>query len=628
MASEKDDIAARPANNLAPIDLAAEPDFHLGDLVVRPSIRSVLIDGKEERIEPRVMQVLVALAGAGGETVSRDALVSRCWSGVTVGDDAIARAIAKVRKLGGFGGGAHFVVDTVPRVGFRLQRQLGAAPLPRTEASQPGAVRAPDAPQTRFMLLAAAAAIAAVIVGLGVFLVLKREPAEHGAGRVLVTPFTATDADPVSERVARNLTAAALRRMEGFAIADHTINEPSPRADFKVNGAVTRGNDEVIVSAQIFDSMTGLVLWSGKFEQPLDRVNGVEEQVAITLSATLRCALDEWARNDGAMPPSALSLVLQTCEGLVLQTRDALEPARELKRAYPNLTGANTLLALAAATSTFQIEHSTSQLAELRELTRRAASDALKEDPSDAKAITSLAFIADTRLEREQKLREALRINPDLPPALANYIGLLRDVGRVKEAQELGARAIRMSDPRLNSSTPHVVFLSAILNDEESENEAIRKYDEIYPGAAEKLRWTVAVWWRDPALAVVQLPRLAESLQDKSGVACFEIVLAKLAADEQLNALPTECEGLPNHWKVRLLARIGDVDRAYELFLSPENRPVYPMILFYPEMRSFRRDARFPAVVKDLGLIDYWRQSGNSPDFCNEPDLPYDCARM
>ena len=158
MASEKDDIAARPANNLAPIDLAAEPDFHLGDLVVRPSIRSVLIDGKEERIEPRVMQVLVALAGAGGETVSRDALVSRCWSGVTVGDDAIARAIAKVRKLGGFGGGTHFVVDTVPRVGFRLQRQLGAAPLPRTEASQPGAVRAPDAPQTRYMLLAAAAA--------------------------------------------------------------------------------------------------------------------------------------------------------------------------------------------------------------------------------------------------------------------------------------------------------------------------------------------------------------------------------------------------------------------------------------------------------------------------------------
>jgi hypothetical protein len=26
-----------------------------------------------------------------------------------------------------------------------------------------------------------------------------------------------------------------------------------------------------------------------------------------------------------------------------------------------------------------------------------------------------------------------------------------------------------------------------------------------------------------------------------------------------------------------------------------------------------------------MGLVDYWIESGRWPDFCSEPDLPYDC---
>jgi hypothetical protein len=26
-----------------------------------------------------------------------------------------------------------------------------------------------------------------------------------------------------------------------------------------------------------------------------------------------------------------------------------------------------------------------------------------------------------------------------------------------------------------------------------------------------------------------------------------------------------------------------------------------------------------------LRLVDYWRTSGHWPDFCSEPELPYDC---
>jgi hypothetical protein len=34
-----------------------------------------------------------------------------------------------------------------------------------------------------------------------------------------------------------------------------------------------------------------------------------------------------------------------------------------------------------------------------------------------------------------------------------------------------------------------------------------------------------------------------------------------------------------------------------------------------PEMIAFRRDARFQDFVRDLGLIDYWRERG-PPEGC------------
>ena len=47
--------------------------------------------------------------------------------------------------------------------------------------------------------------------------------------------------------------------------------------------------------------------------------------------------------------------------------------------------------------------------------------------------------------------------------------------------------------------------------------------------------------------------------------------------------------------------------------------------LFRPSLRKFRHDPRFMIVATRFGLVDYWRKSGKWPDFCFEPDLPYDC---
>jgi hypothetical protein len=48
-------------------------------------------------------------------------------------------------------------------------------------------------------------------------------------------------------------------------------------------------------------------------------------------------------------------------------------------------------------------------------------------------------------------------------------------------------------------------------------------------------------------------------------------------------------------------------------------------MLFRPWMASVRRDPRFMALAKRMGLVDYWVKSGHWPDFCADADLEYDC---
>ena len=91
--------ASRTVNAAPAVDLAEEKEFRLGNLLVRPSTREVVADGRSQIIEPRVMQALVVLAQADGAVVSRDRLIERCWGGRIVGDDAINNCVGKVRAL-------------------------------------------------------------------------------------------------------------------------------------------------------------------------------------------------------------------------------------------------------------------------------------------------------------------------------------------------------------------------------------------------------------------------------------------------------------------------------------------------------------------------------------------------
>src|SRR5438552_10723015 len=126
---------SKPPAAAEPVRLSEESDFSLGDLLVHPSLREVLWGGQKEQIEPRIMQVLVALVNAAGVVVSRDELIERCWEGRIVGEAAINRCISKLRELSESSGPRSFTIETIPRVGYRLMSAEAAGITGKTAAA-------------------------------------------------------------------------------------------------------------------------------------------------------------------------------------------------------------------------------------------------------------------------------------------------------------------------------------------------------------------------------------------------------------------------------------------------------------------------------------------------------------
>lgn len=152
------DSAAEDRNRA--IVLAHEPSFRLGAVEVRPATRELVGPRGREVLEPRVMQVLVALARAGGGFLTRDDLTRSCWDGRVVGEDAITRVVSRLRRATEGVGRDGWTLETVTKVGYRLV-PADHDPAAAVTAPSPRAA----APSRRLALAAAAGAGVAALGG-------------------------------------------------------------------------------------------------------------------------------------------------------------------------------------------------------------------------------------------------------------------------------------------------------------------------------------------------------------------------------------------------------------------------------------------------------------------------------
>ncbi|QSX41337.1 winged helix-turn-helix domain-containing protein [Shewanella cyperi] len=94
--------------------------YQLGDYLIVPERCVIDRDGIENKLELRVMQVLVCLLERAGRPVSRDELIQEVWRGGIVSDNAINRIIGILRTSLGDDARTQAVIKTLPKVGYLL----------------------------------------------------------------------------------------------------------------------------------------------------------------------------------------------------------------------------------------------------------------------------------------------------------------------------------------------------------------------------------------------------------------------------------------------------------------------------------------------------------------------------
>jgi Tol biopolymer transport system component/DNA-binding winged helix-turn-helix (wHTH) protein len=145
--------------------------FQLGGWAVAPRLNSISQNGKTIRLEPKVMQVLTCLAGARGDVVSKEELIRRVWADAFVTDDVLKRCIGELRKVFDDDPKHPSIIETIPKVGYRLVAPLefpdqafGIAPL---NGARPG---------QRWQFVLAAGCVLLVVVAFAAVSILKRSP--------------------------------------------------------------------------------------------------------------------------------------------------------------------------------------------------------------------------------------------------------------------------------------------------------------------------------------------------------------------------------------------------------------------------------------------------------------------
>ena len=153
-----------------PIDLAHARRVRIGEVEFRPGSREVVRGEQREVLEPLVMQVMIALASASGEILSREDLINICWGGRAVTDDAVTRVVSRLRALArDF---ESFEIETITKVGYRLRVD---SEKPAEEVSPLDARVRRGAPIDRRTLVSGGAAVAAIGAGA----LLWRKPWRH-----------------------------------------------------------------------------------------------------------------------------------------------------------------------------------------------------------------------------------------------------------------------------------------------------------------------------------------------------------------------------------------------------------------------------------------------------------------
>lgn len=567
----------------------AGESFQVNGLRVVPSAGKISGPGGDEQVDPKVLEVLVALARRPGEYVTREVLIDEVWPDRVVTDNVLSRCIYQLRKhLVRAGGSRNYkaLIQTLPKRGYRLDAEV-----------LPGGPAVDAFPKPRAASRRGVALLATLVVVVTAWWALDgaREGAVPEAGlqapvSIAVLPFADLSAEGDQEYFADGISdelIIVLSKRPGLRVtarsssfwfkgqnADIATVAEKLDVNYVLEGSVRRAEDRVRITAQLVDATDSLTLWSETFDREFGDVFAIQDEIASAVAENLEPALrgNDTGRAAPTPDPEAYALNLHArflfnrrlpgdMEHAESYYRRALEIDPDYAAAWAGLAGVYYI----------QAAYGEREVSEGLVLARTAAERAVALDATLADARARLGRVLEVIGEREAAaahMAEALEFGHNSPLVLSMQAGYAWARGDFEEAVDLNRRAAAY-DP-----------LNAVIRDnlannlmsagrlEEAERE-IRVILELRPEAdssshENQLLANVLILRRRPLEALALIAKLPEGWAHDRALALihamvgrsdqFDTAAARLAARGDLDSAMALAQ---------VYAFIGDPDAAF-----------------------------------------------------------------
>lgn len=657
--------------------------YQFGDLTLDTGQRRVTRGEEHIELSKLTYTLLVALVEAAPNVLSHDDLVQRIWRGRATSPETVMQRVKLLRDALGDDAEAPRYVALVRGHGYRIvptvdciSRAHSAAeptpPIPKPDSA--AALTYPPRRSWRRGALAAIVIAAAAMVlasfdyGTRVVRGTGTEPPAAASAlptpSVGVLPFVNDSPEYDQQRLADGLSAAlvnALHRVPGLEVPGYTSSlyfrgrnaDPAAIAaalnvQHLLGGSIQRSGDRVRITAELLDASTHRRLWGTTYERGVEDIFAIQDDITEHVAAALQITLGvgRLGRIPGMPRNAAAYEELLKGDGYLGEARaESFQPAIDhyLRATQLDESSSVAWISLANAYSGASAFFP-QRLLEYRRNANEAADRARALTPNALHVLvwdarrninrgnwSEAAVFFDEQLTEERFPFLAREYGPSSAPwALKGFF--LLQVGRVNEAVSHLERA-RAADPllpqtarflgdayaatgalgdalaefdrglQLGSDAPVIqgyALAAALATGDRTEID--RRLAAMSPSPATDMHLRMARFLDDPATAIAQL--------------------RELTAPE-----PSEPDLLTNLILAHWAAYYGDAPTALSL-LKRIPREAFTgdivLALWRPLFSDARKLPEFNELVRELGLVDYWRTHA-WPDFCTPAGESFTC---
>jgi TolB-like protein/DNA-binding winged helix-turn-helix (wHTH) protein/Tfp pilus assembly protein PilF len=621
-----------------------------------PSGRWLLsADGQPISLTSREFDTLLYLVAHRGELLDKNTLMQTIWPDTVVEENRLNQVISALRKALGERPGEHRFILTEPGRGYRFVAEV------REPRDEPESVQSdtppPDRSRRRILVLSG---LVILVLGIGYFsLNYFNHPAGPKEKVVVVTPpdsiavlpfvdlspnkdqgyFADGVAEEVLNRLSRIRDLFVIGRQSSFSFKgkneDLRVIGKKLGVSYLLEGSVRKEGKRVRITAQLVKAKDGHNLWSRSYERDLEGIFAIQNDIAKSVANALQITLGvgELGRIPGMTRNiAAYDALLKSLSMFHRLGRDNLSRCIEqLEKATaldPNFARAWGVLAVAYlwAANVFIAERADEYLAKSKSAAERAIAIA----PG-----SKTALIMDVILQErsrnwsamETDVNKLLRLLPFDVQANLNYGGFLTNVGRPHAAIEYLQRITRSEPLDKNYALTLGNAYEFSGNFKASRKEY--KRGKSLEGDHTFLNFNISALAMETGdrdmLDTILKNRINDDFFPPDNRSLTSTMHSLLDAPEKARAELYRLYNDPkyNHIITRIAmahwaSYFNEPQLALKIYTELSESKKLPIVVIWrPLHKEMRELPGFKDLVTKLGLVDYWRTTGNWGEFCH-----------